>query len=90
MDLHEKDMLAFARTWQPYGGNDDQILPEFGISEPTFYQRVLALLARPRTVGLGDEERKALITFCMAKLREYGYPQRDRPGMTRQRAIRHS
>ncbi len=43
MDLHEKDMLAFARTWQPYGGNDDQILPEFGISEPTFYQRVLAL-----------------------------------------------
>ncbi|KXX58994.1 DUF3263 domain-containing protein [Rhodococcus sp. LB1] len=74
MDIHERDMLAFARTWQPYGGNDDQILPEFGVTAATFYQRVLALLSRPLTHGVEATECQGMRAFCVEKLREYGYP----------------
>ncbi|MFC9362717.1 DUF3263 domain-containing protein [Rhodococcus sp. NPDC057014] len=74
MDMHERDMLAFARTWHPYGGNDEQILPEFGITAATFYQRVLSLCSRPLTHGVDEDECLAMRAFCVEKLRECGYP----------------
>jgi hypothetical protein len=72
-------MLNFARTWQPYGGNDDQILPEFGIPATTFYQRVLALLSRPLTHGIEASECQAMRAFCVEKLR---VPPDDTPAST--------
>ncbi|MDF3310572.1 DUF3263 domain-containing protein [Rhodococcus sp. T2V] len=85
MNDHEKDMLAFARTWKPYGGNDDEILPEFGLTATTFYHRVLALLNRPLTHGLGIAECQAIRTFCAAKLRAYDCAVTSRPA---QRSVR--
>jgi hypothetical protein len=74
MNIHEKAMLTFARTWQPYGGNDDQILPEFGVSAATFYRRVLKIIDHPRTHDLEETGLHALRAFCVEKLREHGRP----------------
>ncbi|MFC0449206.1 DUF3263 domain-containing protein [Rhodococcus jostii] len=72
MDTYTRAMLRFVQEWHPYGGCDDQIMPEFGITETTFYQRVLAILEHRRHLQLDDSERLALRSFCITKLHERG------------------
>ena len=73
MDLHDRAMLDFTKAWHPYGGADEQIFPEFGISAQVFYRRALSLLSRKLTgPELGETERTSLQTFCEAKLSQYG------------------
>lgn len=39
-------MLDFALRWSPYGGGrDEDILIEFGLIAPAFFERVLTMLA---------------------------------------------
>ncbi|ROZ49039.1 DUF3263 domain-containing protein [Rhodococcus sp. WS3] len=78
MDIHDRAMLDFAITWRPYGGSDDQIFPEFGVSIPAFYGRVLRMLDKPHSAGLDYQTSAVLREFCSTKLRQYGCSQKLR------------
>ncbi|ANS31978.1 hypothetical protein R1CP_36865 (plasmid) [Rhodococcus opacus] len=73
MDPYEMAMLNFAITWSPFSDADEQIFPEFGISAPAFYSRVLELVMSRRTV-LDNEIRTHLRAVCMDKLSKYSRP----------------
>ncbi|MGC0367492.1 hypothetical protein ABH922_005544 [Rhodococcus sp. 27YEA15] len=70
MDPYENEMLKFVQMWKPYGGADDQVLPEFGMTVDVFYRRVLDILERPRMLALAYDERRDLRQFCQLKLRQ--------------------
>ena len=72
MDLHDREMIRFAKRWRPYGGGDDDIFPEFGIPVSAFYRRLLALLNQYRWIELSRLEQQALREFCMLKLDGHG------------------
>jgi len=72
LNSHDQAMLAFVKTWHPYGGADEEIFPEFGVSAPSFYRRVLALLGRSITSQIEAVESEALQAFCVHKLRQHG------------------
>jgi len=72
LNSHDQAMLAFVKTWHPYGGADEEIFPEFGISVLSFYRRVLALLRRSIATQIEAAESEALQAFCMFKLRQHG------------------
>jgi len=63
----ERAMLTFAVQWAPFGGGDEFILPEFGITPGTFYHRLRAILfttgprLRPRTT-------QQLLNLCATKV----------------------
>lgn len=69
MDIHDRAMLDFAITCRPFGGGDDQIFPEFGVSIPAFYSRFLPMLDKPRFTGLDYGTSVVLRDFCSTKLR---------------------
>ncbi|GAA4482622.1 hypothetical protein GCM10023094_32920 [Rhodococcus olei] len=79
MDTHTRAMVRFVQMWHPYGGCDEQIMPEFGVTVPTFYGRILTILEHWKNLPLDDGERKALTSFCVAKLQEHR--QSDRAGL---------
>ena len=70
MDAHDRAMLQFAQRWSPYGGGDEQIFTEFGVSIPTFYRRVLTLV-ESRTTDLNYATKQVLRTFCAVKLSQH-------------------
>lgn len=72
MDAYDRAMLDFAKRWCPFGGGDDHIFTEFGLSVPTFYRRVLALVESRRTTELGYSTKRSLRKFCTLKLSQYG------------------
>ncbi|MFE3280301.1 hypothetical protein [Nocardia sp. NPDC059239] len=65
---YERELLAFAVRWVPYGGGDEFILPHFGISPSLFYRRVLAVLRPGRDHRLSPEEQRRLADFCQRKI----------------------
>lgn len=67
MTQDDQAMLTFALKWYRFGGGDEYIFPEFGITPRVFYQRVLAL-ATYTSDGVDGRTRKALIGFCSSKL----------------------
>lgn len=68
MDTHARAMLTFVLAWQPYGGCDEQILPEFGISPRIFYSRVQSFLDGTIAHGLDCRTAESLQEFCTDKL----------------------
>ncbi|MFC9360977.1 DUF3263 domain-containing protein [Rhodococcus sp. NPDC057014] len=68
MDLYDKTMLDFALRWAPYGGGDDHIFPEFGLSVPSFYVRVLDLIDRQVLVVEDEIRTDRLRAMCRSKL----------------------
>lgn len=48
----DKQMVAFAHRWMPYGGTaDDEILVEFGLTPTQFYLRVIEILEKRDVPG---------------------------------------
>ncbi|RYF60130.1 MAG: DUF3263 domain-containing protein [Comamonadaceae bacterium] len=72
MDAYDRAMLEFANRWCRFGGGDDHIFTEFGLSVPTFYRRVLALVESRRTTELDCSTKRSLRTFCTLKLSQCG------------------
>lgn len=66
-------ILEFSRRWSPFGGCDEQIIPEFSLAVPMFYRRVLALLKSKEPPSISEGEWIDLIMFCDRKIREQGY-----------------
>lgn len=68
MTHEDRAMLVFATKWFRFGGGDEYILPEFGLTPTEFYQRILLMV----TSTLIDEPdfatRTQLREFCSFKL----------------------
>jgi hypothetical protein len=73
MDSYERELVEFAVRWCPYGGGDEHILPEFGISPGEFYRRVLTTLDTQPTpesaTALGQWVR--LRKLCRNRIHHY-------------------
>lgn len=68
MTLNERAMLDFALRWSPFGNDGDEyILPEFGLTPATFYQRVLTLVTTG-TVRIDAATCSLLERICLDKL----------------------
>ncbi|MGV9949639.1 DUF3263 domain-containing protein [Rhodococcus aetherivorans] len=78
MTSDERAMLAFVLRWSPFGGGDDYILPEFGLTPAAFYRRVLALLTL-QSGGTDVATRAHLRQFCVSKLSQLGQPKHFTP-----------
>jgi hypothetical protein len=70
-------MAYFAVRWIPFGGGEEYIFTEFGVSIPTFYHRVLKLAESRTTTYLDPAVKETLRAYCKDKLSHYG--TRPRP-----------
>ncbi|QYA99836.1 DUF3263 domain-containing protein (plasmid) [Rhodococcus sp. USK10] len=61
-------MLAFATKWSRFGGGDEYILPEFGITPTVFYQRILAMVTSTLINEVDFATRTHLREFCSHKI----------------------
>ncbi|MBP2214640.1 hypothetical protein JOJ87_004984 [Rhodococcus ruber] len=64
----DRAMLAFAAKWSPFGGGDEHILPEFGLTPAVFYRRLLAMVTTTPTDEVDFATRTFLRQFCVSKL----------------------
>jgi hypothetical protein len=65
--LNAHDLIAFATRWEPFGGGDEYILPEFGLQPEQFYRRLTQLLTDHRT-PIEPATRSRLKVLCHNKL----------------------
>lgn len=70
MTPHDQGLVRFLCQWMPYGGGDDEILPEFGIAPREFYNRLVHLLDA-RSTQIDFAQRQRLREFCCLKVRHY-------------------
>ncbi|QSE87333.1 DUF3263 domain-containing protein (plasmid) [Rhodococcus pseudokoreensis] len=68
MTRDDQAMLAFATKWSRFGGGDEYILPEFGITPSVFYQRILAMVTSTLINDVDFPTRTYLRDFCSSKL----------------------
>jgi|GEM_PF-6497764 len=68
MTPDDRAMLAFATKWARFGGGDEYILPEFGVTPVQFYHRVLAMVTTPRTAEVDFATKQFLRQFCLSKI----------------------
>jgi len=61
-------MLTFAVQWAPFGGGDEFILPEFGITPGAFYHRLRAILFSTTSPRLGPRTTQHLLNLCATKV----------------------
>ena len=63
----ESAMPTFAVQWAPFGGCDEFILPEFGITPGAFYHRLRAILFSTGQ-RLGPRTAQQLLNLCATKV----------------------
>lgn len=68
MTTEDQEFIDFATKWLPFGGGDEYILPQFGVTPYTFYLRLHTLLQSRPTLGLGLAAKRKLAEACAAKL----------------------
>ncbi|GCE44574.1 hypothetical protein Rhow_008995 [Rhodococcus wratislaviensis] len=68
MTRDDQAMLAFATRWSRFGGGDEYILPEFGITPDVFYQRLLTMAKSTLINDVDFATRTYLMDFCASKL----------------------
>ncbi|WP_336083357.1 hypothetical protein [Nocardia sp. SSK8] len=66
---YERELLEFAVTWAPYGGNDAEAFVRFGLPAKEFHARLLALLETAGARGLGHRTITRLHCQCVDRLR---------------------
>ena len=71
MNAYERAMAYFAVRWIPFGGGEQYIFTEFGVSIPTFYRRVLKLAESRTTTYLDPAVKETLRAYCTDKLSHY-------------------
>ncbi|EHI43330.1 hypothetical protein OPAG_06607 [Rhodococcus opacus PD630] len=71
MNAHERAMVNFAVRWSPFGGGEQYIFAEFGVSVPIFYRRVLKLVESRATTYLDSAVNESLRAYCQGKLSHY-------------------
>ena len=71
MTHYDQWLIQFLSRWMPYGGGDEEILPEFGIAPHEFYSRALRLLD-DRSTRVDFVQRQRMREFCCVKVRKLG------------------
>lgn len=76
-------MLEFARRWCPYGGGrDEDILVDFGLCAPAFFERILCILESPLiTQALDSRQIASVRAVSLSRLGRSARPQ-GRPAVT--------
>ena len=69
MTPHDRQ-LQFLSRWMPYGGCDEEILPEFGLTPKEFYRRLAQLLDKG-VLAMDFTLRQRLREFCHVKIGQY-------------------
>ncbi|WP_342661423.1 hypothetical protein Rruber_05192 (plasmid) [Rhodococcus ruber] len=68
----DKQMVAFAHRWMPYGGTaDDEILVEFGLTPTQFYLRVIEILEKRDVPGTLRPAHTRFVEYCNRRVREH-------------------
>ncbi|BAH55472.1 hypothetical protein ROP_72250 [Rhodococcus opacus B4] len=70
-------MLGYVIAWAPFGGGDEEILPQFGITPDNFYLRLARILESRSCGGIDFATRNRLREFCAGKLSSFP-PNPDR------------
>lgn len=74
---HDQGLIQFLSRWMPYGGGDEEMLPEFGIAPHEFYRRALHLLD-DRSTQVDFILRQRMREFCSIKVRQLStHPHRS-------------
>jgi hypothetical protein len=68
MTRDDHAMLAFATKWSRFGGGDEYILPEFGLTPSVFYQRILAMVTTTLINEVDFSTRQYLREYCSLKI----------------------
>ncbi len=69
----DKAMLAFATKWSRFGGGDEYILLEFGITPVVFYKRLLTMVTPTLINDVDFATRTYSRDFCSSKLARPGF-----------------
>ena len=71
MNDQEQRMVEYASQWMSYGGGDDEILAEFGLTPEQFYRRLLHLVSTRRVGGPNAKVRGQVGRFSSKKVAAY-------------------
>ncbi|UZG60287.1 hypothetical protein [Rhodococcus opacus] len=66
MDTFDQALLDYAIRWCTYGGGDEHIFPEFGLTPEAFYRRVLTIVER--RAKLDFAAKRYLLAYCSEKI----------------------
>ena len=80
LNAYDRALLEFANRWYRFGGGDEYIFTEFGVSIPMFYHRVLSLVESRRTSNLDFDTKQILRKFCTVKLSQFSGSANFNPG----------
>ncbi|MCJ0949979.1 hypothetical protein MTX37_29075 [Rhodococcus sp. ARC_M8] len=64
----DERLINYALRWAPYGGGDEDILPEFGLSPAIYYRRLRSLLQVVDHSRLNVDNLQLLIDLCESKI----------------------
>ncbi|AWK76157.1 hypothetical protein CBI38_32120 (plasmid) [Rhodococcus oxybenzonivorans] len=76
MDSYDKALLDYTTRWCNFGGGDEDIFTEFGLTPEVFYRRVLALLEQRFVTELEFPARQYLRAYCTEKLTASAHQRR--------------
>ncbi|MFZ2178859.1 MAG: hypothetical protein WAW17_33465 [Rhodococcus sp. (in: high G+C Gram-positive bacteria)] len=83
MTQDEDLMVKFALKWLPYGGGDEHILPEFGVTPDEFYRRLSLLVNTVRATRVDLGSRRQLVELCSLELARPVFPHARRRKLSR-------
>lgn len=69
----DREMIAYALRWLPFGSGDEYIFPQFGITPAVFYHRIVLLIVTGSINFIDEDICDELGIFCkrrIARLRE--------------------
>jgi hypothetical protein len=74
-DPHERDMIAFAKVWAPYGGGSQaDIFIRFGLIAKQYFTRLTTLLGSSSAAELTAAQRRTVFEVCVRRLAQTQYP----------------
>lgn len=82
--IKEGDLIQFALRWEPFGGGDEFIFPEFGVAPLLFYRRLLRIL-ESAAEDLTMSQNHRLTRLCDQKVARLQIAQRPDMANTRRR-----
>lgn len=71
MNKYSREVLEFARQWEPFGGGDDFVFLQFGVEPEVFYRRLRRLLKRELERPDVPADFARLERHCSEKIAQY-------------------
>lgn len=73
--FRDRDMVAFAKVWAPYGGGSQaDIFVTFGLTVEQYFTRLAMLLGSSAAAGMSLTQHRTILQVCAQRL---AYPGPD-------------